>query len=242
MQRRAPSWLRQTPIAHRGLHDGALPENSLAAFRAAIAAGYAIELDVHLGSGGELLVFHDDDLRRMTGSGGSIATTPWSKLATLRLGASDEPIPRLGAVLECVAGRVPLVVEVKAGKRPRATAIAVAEAVASYEGPLALQSFHPFALAQLRRALPEVVLGVLSCDFTEMQLPAVQKFALRRLLLAPLSRPDYIGYELGALPHWAPTLARRLGLPLVAWTVRDDAQLQRARSLADNVIFESVRP
>lgn len=242
MQRRAPRWLLQTPIAHRGLHDARTPENSLAACRAAIAAGYAIEIDVHLGSGGELPVFHDDDLRRMTGTGGGITTTPWSKLASLRLGASDEPIPRLGDVLACVGGRVPLLIEVKAGSRPRATAKAIAEVVASYDGPVALQSFHPFALSTLRRVLPDAVIGVLSGDFSKQELPAVQKFLLRRLLLAPLSRPDFIGYELGALPHWAPTVARRLGLPLVAWTVRDDQQLLRARSLADNVIFEGVRP
>jgi glycerophosphoryl diester phosphodiesterase len=242
MQRRAPGWLRQTPIAHRGLHDARAPENSRAAFAAAIASGYAIELDVHLGTGDVLPVFHDDDLQRMTGTAGAIANAPWSVLETLRLGDTDETIPRLHEVLAQVDGRVPLVVEVKAGARPRQTARAVAAALASYRGPLAVQSFHPLALVELRRALPDAVLGVLSCDFTDEDLPAVQKFALRRLLLAPWSRPDYVAYALDALPYWAPSVARRLGLPLVAWTVRDQAQLQRARRVADNVIFEHVRP
>jgi glycerophosphoryl diester phosphodiesterase len=242
MRLRTPAWLLTRPIAHRGLHGSDGPENSLAAFDAAIASGYPIELDVHLAAGGELAVFHDRELARMTGVEGHVDRMPWARLSTLRLAGSDEPIPELSQVLARVRGRVPLVVELKPSGRPAALCRAVLAAIADYAGELALQSFDPLLLARLRRGGCRRPIGVLASDFVDQTLPPLQKVVLRNLLLAPLSRPSYVGYQLRCLPHPAATAARRLGCALVAWTIRSEAELLRARELADNVIFESVRP
>ena len=242
MTPRAPAWLLARPIAHRGLHDAQRPENSLAACDAAVAADYPIELDVHLGNTGELVVFHDDELGRMTGASGSLADTPWSRLSSLRLAGTDEPIPRLEQVLARVRGRVPLILDLKSGRAPGKLEDAVTAALANYRGEIALQSFNPFAIARLRRASRSRVLGLLSCEFDAADLSRLEKFALRRLLLAPLAMPNYVGYELRCLPYWAASAARRFGVALVAWTVRSEAELARAAALADNCIFEVVRP
>ncbi|MBX7077932.1 MAG: hypothetical protein K1X88_02020 [Nannocystaceae bacterium] len=242
MPRRAPDWLRRCPIAHRGLHGAGRPENSLAAFAAACDAGYGIELDVHRTRTGELVVMHDDTATRTTTV--AIRTTEIGArdLARLRLEGTDEPVPRLRDVLALVRGRVPLVIELKSSRDRGPLERGVLAAIERYGGPVALQSFDPFTLSLLRRLAPAQLLGLLASDFRDSDLPASERFVLRRLLLAPLSRPDYIGYALRGLPCWPTRATRRLGLPLLAWTVDSPAALQRARALADNVIFEHVRP
>lgn len=238
-----PSWLRLRPIAHRGLHDASRPENSLAAFEAAATAGYAIELDVHRTADGHAVVFHDDTLERMTGRPGTVAACTLEELRARSLLGTDERIPSLDDVLAGVAGRVPVLVELKARSPIGPLEQAVRDALRRCPGSYAVQSFHPWSMAWMRRHAPELPRGMLSSDdFGEEGLPRHQALALQHLLLAPHVRPSFIGYDLRALPQHATTLVRRLGLPLLAWTVRSAADLRRARALADNVIFEHVRP
>lgn len=238
----APAWLWSRPVAHRGLHDATRPENSLAAFEAAARAGHPIELDVHRTADDRAVVFHDDELRRMTGRTGRVAEATLAELRALPLLHTDERIPSLDDVLALVRGRVPLLVELKARAPYGPLERAVRDALRRRPGAHAVQSFDPWSLAWLRRHAPELPRGMLSCDFADEDLPPHQKRVLRHLLLAPHVRPSFVGYDLRALPHWAPTALRRLGLPLLAWTVRTAEDLERARGLADNVIFESVRP
>jgi glycerophosphoryl diester phosphodiesterase len=239
---RVPGWLCERPIAHRGLHDETRPENSLSAFEAAAQAGYPIELDVHATRDGRVVVFHDDDLERMTGVSGRVAGRTLAEIAELRLHGTAERIPSLDEVLHAIGGRVPILVDLKNEGRPGRLEHAVAHAVRGYSGQIAIQSFNPLTLAWFRLAAPAIARGLLACDFVDTSLPRYKKFLLRRLLLAPLSGPHYIGYDLHSLPHWAPRLARHLGVPLLAWTIRTDDELRRATELADNVIFERVRP
>ena len=239
---RAPDWLRQRPIAHRGLHDDQRPENSLAAFEAATAAGYPIELDVRCSADGRAVVFHDPTLERMTGQPGTVATTPLAELTTLRLGTSAQTIPSLDEVLAQVAGRVPVLIELKPADRVGPLEQAVCDVLAGQPGDYAVQSFDPFSMIHMRQIAPDVPRGLLSGDMRDEPMPLHHKLALRNLALAPRARPHFIGYELWSLPYWAPSLLRRRGLPVLAWTARDQAGLTRARLVADNVIFEHVRP
>lgn len=240
--RPTPSWLRQRPIAHRGLHDAVRPESSLAAFEAAAAAGHPIELDVHLTADGQVVVFHDDTLDRMTGRPGRLAEHTLAELAALRLGGTDEPIPSLAQVMERVGHRVPVLVELKSTRRVGPLEQAVVDVLARFPGEHAVQSFDPWSMLWMRRHAPHLPRGMLSGDMRSEGLPLHEALAVEHLVLAPAVRPDFIGYELRALPRWAPSLWRRLGRPLLAWTIRDDAALRRARGLVDNVIFEGVVP
>ncbi len=239
---RAPAWLSSQPIAHRGLHDGERAENSLAAFEAAVEHGYAIELDVHHTRAGELLVFHDDDLARMTGEAGPVDALERGASADLRLRPGGEAVPTLAQALAHVRGRAPIVLDLKSKRRPGALERAVAATIAGYRGALALQSYQPFALAELRRLAPERTRGLLVSDFRDAQLAPHERFALANALLSPLARPHYVAWELRCLPSLPAGVLRRLGLPLIAWTIADPAALARAHAVADNVIFEGVRP
>ncbi|PZO42527.1 MAG: glycerophosphodiester phosphodiesterase [Leptolyngbya sp.] len=225
-------WITTRPIAHRGLHqDAAAPENSLAAFEAAIAADHPIELDVQLLADGHLAVFHDRDLRRLTGKKARIADQTLATLNRYRLCHTDQIIPSLAEVLACVDGRVPLLIEIKNEKRVGPPEQALVKTLAGYRGEFAVQSFNPRSLHWLRQSAPHIPRGQLA--------RRPQKFLRSNLLLAWLSAPHFIAYNVKALPNLPTTLARSyFDLPLLAWTVRSQAECDRAAQYADNYIFD----
>jgi glycerophosphoryl diester phosphodiesterase len=236
------AWLLERPIAHRGLHNQTAPENSLSAFSRAVEARVPIELDVHTTADGEVVVFHDDNLRRLTGVDTAVREVAWSALAGLRLAGTVEPIPRLREVFDLVGGRVPLLIEVKNRGEVGPTEERLAELLSGYRGPFAVQSFNPFTLDWFRRHHPEIPRGQLAGDFRGEALRWYKKVLLRNLLLNAWSRPHFVGYDVRCLPHAAVTRARQCGVAVLAWTVDTAEKLETARRLADNIIFESIRP
>jgi len=226
----APRWLRSTPIAHRGLFaNPGTPENSPAAFQAAIDRGLAIELDVRLSADGVPMVFHDSDLDRLTAAAGKLAGHSAAELSGLALLGTAERIPSLAMVLEQVAGRVPLLIELKnLTELPGPLERAVLDCMNGYPGELALQSFNPLSVRWLRLRAPEIVRGQLSAR------PA-------GIPLARSTQPHFVAYRVDDLPHPAVTRARERGMPVLAWTVRTEAQREIAGRHANNVIFEEDR-
>jgi glycerophosphoryl diester phosphodiesterase len=240
----AGSWLRSTPIAHRGLHDLAAgrPENSLAAFEHACRQGFPIELDVRLTGDGRAAVIHDDDLLRLTGEPGKVSEVEAAKLAKLRLFGTDQRVPLLDETLEVVGGRVPVLIEIKNTGAPGQLEDRVAQLVRAYAGEVALQSFNPRTLWYLRDVASGRPRGQLGGALLESQLSSAQRVLARSLVASLWSWPDFVGYELTAFPSRAARLCRRAQLPVLAWTVRSAADQQRARSFADNIIFEGFLP
>jgi len=239
---RTPAWVTDRPIAHRGLHGEHRPENSLAAFEAAVDAGLPLELDVHASVDAEAVVFHDESLLRMTETEGDVRTWPWHRLRDLNLGGTTERVPSLAQVLRMVCGRVPVVVEIKNSGAVGVIERAVARVLEQYEGPVAVQSFNPLSMAWFRRERPDIPRGLLAGDMHESDFGLAKRVLLQRMLLAPHVRPAYVGYDLQALPEPSASLLRRLGIPLLAWTVRTREEQTRAMKLADNYIFEFVEP
>lgn len=225
-------WITTRPIAHRGLHQGtAVPENSLAAFEAAIAAHHPIELDVQLLADGNLVVFHDRDLKRLTGHKGRIAHHTLQSLKQFRLYDTEQTIPSLAEMLACVDGRVPLLIEIKNEKKVGRPEQALVKTLAGYRGEFAVQSFNPRSLQWFKRHAPDIIRGQLASK--------PQKFLRSNLLLTWASSPHFISYNVKALPTLPTTLARRyFNLPLLAWTVRCQAECDRAIQYADNYIFD----
>lgn len=238
------AWWTDKPIAHRGLHELArgIPENSLAAFTAAVAAGDPIELDATLCAEGVPVVFHDADLLRLTGQPGRVRETPLAALRRLRLQGTGEVIPTLAEVLELVGGRVPILLELKKRERGTAEEEAVWGAIAGYGGLLAIQSFSPLALAWFRHHAPALPRGQIACAYRGERRPWPARFALANLLLNHRSRPDFIAYNVRDLPRWRVARLRRSGLAVLGWTVRTSEEARRARKYCDNIIFEGFRP
>lgn len=250
-------WLRSQPIAHRGLHDEAkgIVENSLAAFRAAAEAGYPIELDVQLSRDGEAMVFHDPFLDRVTGVKGRVCDFTAAELQRLHLEGTADPLPTLEQTFQAVAGRVPILIETKQLDYPVGPLEErVARLIIAYGKLVAIHSFSPDSLEWFAEHLPGVPRGQIAMDYAhagtsleytsrgEVMLSGLHKWALSNLLRNGTSRPDFISYDLNDLPSISTTVAHWMGLPIVAWTVNSADAATRAHGLADNIIFETIRP
>ncbi len=250
-ERPSLAWLVARPIAHRGLHDAAagLIENSLSAADAAIAAGFGIECDVLLSADGEAMVFHDFGLERLTGESGPVEARSAAALAGIALTGGRDRISTLTQFLDRIAGRVPLVIEIKSGfdgalALTRRTAALVAQRPGQ---PIVLKSFDPVIVTALRTIAPSIPRGIVAQnaydDDEYHRLDAARKHALANLLHFDESQPDFLSWNIADLPSAAPFLCRKaLGLPLVTWTVRTPEDRARAASHADQMVFEGFRP
>lgn len=247
----APRWLTARPIAHRGLHDRAagIPENTLAAARAAVARDFAIECDVQLTADGEAVVFHDFALGRLTERSEPVASLTAAELARLAVAGTDETITPLPAFLAAIGGAVPLVVEIKSRfDGDLALTRRVAEVASGYDGPLALKSFDPRVVAALRALVPEriprgIVAESSQDDPAYAALLESERRALANLLHLEETRPDFLSWRVDDLPCAATYLGRLLGrLPVMAWTVRTPDQRARAEAHADQMVFEGFVP
>jgi glycerophosphoryl diester phosphodiesterase len=245
-------WLTAQPVAHRGLHDGLsdgpLVENTLAAADAAARAGYAIECDIQLTADGEAVVFHDDTLERLTAGTGFVHDKTLQELRAVSFRRATGPIPTFTEFLDCVAGRVPVFVELK-GRWDGGTQLAGAAAglLTRYSGHAAVMSFDPWLIRALRLHAPQIVRGVVAERYYNdpdwAGLRPRQKFALGNLTHITQSQPQFIAYYVKDLPALAPLFARYvLGMPLLAWTVRTEADRAGARRWANQMIFEGFRP
>jgi glycerophosphoryl diester phosphodiesterase len=219
----------RTPIAHRGLHAAGegRPENSLAAFEHACRLGFPAELDVRLTRDGEVVVFHDRALRRLTGGPGRVEERDAAELRALRLLGTAERVPLLCELLELVDGRVPLLIELKAGAPPTALEHAVLEALRGYHGEVAIQSFKLRTVRELdRRDAPH----------------AIGHLWHRRTVVSGAERVAFVGCHVSGAPRRAVRRRREAGAVVLAWTVRSPAQAERALRHVDNYIFEDFVP
>ena len=236
-------WLRNRPFAHRGLHGpNTGPENSLAAFEAAVARGYGIECDLRLLADGTVAVFHDRELCRLTGRTGTIARLTARDLASLSLDGTDQCPPRLEQVLALVAGRVPLYLELKAEGSPEPLVRAVRERLAGYAGPHCLASFDPRALSVAARLCPDRIRCLIASDKADVSTAWPWRLFRRHLFHAVPARPHCIAYDLRGLPNTSLALLRRLGLPVLVWTVRSREDMDKALRYGDNIVFEGFSP
>ena len=219
------------PIAHRGLHAGRGPgpvENTIAAARAAIEAGFGIECDVQLSRDGEAMVFHDGDLDRLTAMRGPLSAQDTATLETLRLGATDDTIPTLAAFLATIAGRVPLVVEIKRGA-PGDVRLAdrVLALVATYDGNVVIESFDPAIVLHCLNSAPCPIGLVGPAETTGESIDAA------------LTRCDFVSWGIDDLARIA---ARAPNLPRTSWTIRTPAQRAEAARHAAQIVFEGFDP
>ena len=237
-----------TPIAHRALHDRAAgrPENSRAAIRAAVAAGYGIEIDLQLSADGQAMVFHDYDLKRLTAETGPVRQRSAADLGRIALASGDgEGIPTLAEVLEIVAGQVPLLIEIKdqdGGMGPDVGPLeqAAARVLQGYGGPVAVMSFNPHSVAAFGAALPDLPRGLTTSayDAGDWNLSRATCDRLRDIPDFDRVGASFISHEAADLARDRVQALRAAGVPVLCWTIRSEDQDRAARAFADNVTFE----
>lgn len=232
------------PFAHRGLWrtDGP-PENSLAAFEAACRAGYGIELDVQISADREAVVFHDDSLSRMTGVDADVWDVSAAELGQALLLDGPETIPTLAQVLDLVAGRAALLVEIKAGPGiGGALEGRTAELLDRYAGEAAVISFEPDALSWFARHRPDRARGLDATGLSDEQILADGGAAAMDFERAlKTGRPDFLVLETASASGSLAARHRASGVPVLAWTVRSAEEAATLAPYCDSIIFEGFR-
>ncbi len=240
------NFLITKPIAHRGLHDESIPENSLPAFEEAIKHGFPIETDVRFTKDKRLIIFHDDTLARMTGDGRAVSDCTLEEMQTLLLDGKEH-IPTFEEFLHCIAGRTPLLIEIKNmnGVKGEEIASALSRALEGYAGEYAIQSFQPLYVKAYKKLCPHIPCGVLATAqagkeaFGGGPFWRIKAYIVRNLTLNFTVKPDFVSYCFADLPRRC--VARFKGFRL-GWTVRSEEDETQARRFVDNIIFEGYLP
>ncbi len=226
-------WVLSKPIAHRGLWNESFPENTLSAYQNAIDNGYPIEMDIQMSQDGKLFCFHDDNAKRTTGVDKDIRTLSSKEIENLTVG--NEKVPTFEEFLDLVSGKVPLLIEIKQ-QINKGIEEKIVAALKDYKGEYVIQSFDPFVMLKIKKLAPKVIRGQLGLNNDKK---GIKWRVVRNLSLNFLVKPDFVHYCVNDLP-----ISNKVtnGLPLICWTVKNDEDLEKAKTYAKNFVFENVRP
>jgi glycerophosphoryl diester phosphodiesterase len=231
-------WLTARPIAHRGLHDGnkLVWENTLTAFAGAVKHNYAIECDVHLTEDGVPVVFHDGDLKRLTGKEGQVHSKTSKQMQALKIGGTPDHVPTLRQMLDLVKGKVPLVIELKGDPGSDAGLVkAVADELASYKGQVAIMSFDHHLIRQCPQDAKGIPLGLTAEGLRDQDIE--DHFSMLGYGV------DFVSYYVHHLPNRFVSFMRdELKKPVISWTIRTLEELEKSSRFADQVTFEGFAP
>ncbi|MDP3130650.1 MAG: glycerophosphodiester phosphodiesterase family protein [Bacillota bacterium] len=239
------SWIKTRLIAHRGLHtlDKRVPENTLAAFAAAIDRGYGIEMDINALKDGTVVVFHDKNLQRLCGDSRYLRDLTVDDIRDLRILGTEERISTLAEVLAFVDGRVPLLIELKPFGPYEFLAVNFMKAMNGYQGVWAMHAFNPKAVNWFRMHHPDVIRGQIS-EFFEKDagMNKVLKYAMKHLLFNVITKPDFINYGVHDMPNRWCDRAQKRGLTVIGYAARTQEVLDMMRSHYSNAVFEFFIP
>lgn len=229
--------------AHRGLHDSQelIPENSMAAFKEAVKHNLAIELDIHLTSDNQVVVFHDESLERICHVKGTIEDSTFEELEKLHLLGTDERIPLLSDVLKYINGRVPLLIELKLPTRDTRLCFYALKLLKQYQGPFLIQSFNSLGVRWFSKNAPHILRGQLSSALTQTNHndPYLARFFVQYLLTNIFCHPDFISYKMADSANLSLWLNQKLyHIPVAVWTLRNVKAYRKARKQFDMYIFE----
>lgn len=239
------TWLKNDYIAHRGLYkeNGSIPENSMKAFEAALSHGFSIECDVNVTKDGEVVVFHDINLKRLTGLNKNLSQVTYDALKDLTLLISDQKIPTLKELLSLVKGQVPLLIELKPLGNIKMLCEKVMDNLKDYQGKYAIFSFHPAAVLWFKKHHPEVIRGQISAFFDDHEhMKKPMKILMKRLFFNRFTKPDFVSYYIHNLPNKYVDKQKKKGITVISYAAKSQKEFDFVKSLYDNVVFEYFIP
>ena len=235
-------FLKTNLIAHRGYFDLSygIPENTLPAFQRAIDFKYGIEFDIHILKDDTIVVFHDDDLKRMAGIDKKLKEYTYDELKDIKLQGTNKKIPTFEEVLNLVNGQVPLLIEFKTDYNLKMLAKKAMKILESYNGKYAVQSFHPSCVNFFKKKYPHIPRGQLSYDYKKNKITFIGRYILRNMLFNFITKPDFISYDvrnynIKKMFKW------KNKRTVFGWTVKTKDQFEKNKSVFDNLICENIQ-
>tara|TARA_B110000967_G_scaffold50716_1_gene51795 strand:+ start:443 stop:1123 length:681 start_codon:yes stop_codon:yes gene_type:complete len=225
------NWLNKLPIAHRGLHSNAnnIYENTKESFLAAVNENYAIECDVVLSKDHEVVVFHDENLKRLCNLDKNVSSLTMNELRSLKIYESNSNIISLDEMLHVVSAHVPIIIEIK-GKFTPFIEERIQEIIRSYRGPIALKTFNLKSVEWLIKFLPYVYKGLV-IDSNTNNFESILDLNI-----------DFVSCDIEFIESNLVDRLKKKGLPIITWTVDNEDKKKKANLIADNIIFENIRP
>lgn len=227
------TFLTSSLIAHRGLHNDKIGENTILSFEKAISKKYIIELDLNLTSDNEVVVYHDSNLKRLTGIDKNINDLTYNEIKKITL-KTGEHIPKFSEVLKVIDGKVPLLIELKIDNKVGALEREVVKYLDNYEGKFAIQSFNPLTLYWFKKHRKNYIRGQLVT--LEYSFNFITNFVCKHMVLNPLTKPDFISINKKRLPNQK----IRNKYILIGWTIRNESEFNKYRNYCDNLICEKI--
>lgn len=231
------SWLTESPIAHRGLHNTIYPENSISSFKNAIKNGYPIEIDVHFTKDKQVVVVHDDNLERLTGISIKVKDITYNELRNFKLSNSSESIPLFKDVLKLINNQVPILIEIKNCENTIALSNEVNKILNGYTGRYAIQSFDPNVISWYSKNAPEIKKGILINDINKEE----NLKSYNKIISNATDKADFISISVDSLEDEKIQGLRKMGYPIISWTINNEEMRLKAEKYSDNYIFENLR-
>lgn len=236
------SWMVNKYIAHRGLHNDFVPENSLEAFKEAIIKGYPFEMDVQMSSDGVLYVFHDRNMKRMTGLDKNIDEITSEEINTLKLANSSSHVPTMEEMLKMVNGLTPILIEIKDHKNIGELEEKLTKMLKAYKGEFSVQSFNPFIVKWFKKHAPEFVRGQLSCGYVkDGTLGFCKRMLLKYMVFLRSNGSQFVSYDYNDIKRKQLKRIKKR-MPVLMWTTRSQEQMKECEGYYDNIIFEKFIP
>ena len=214
-------FLKRCLIAHRGVHNSSISENTLPAFVKSVDKNYIIELDIHILSDNTIVVYHDHNLKKLTGVNKVIETLTYAQLSKVKIN-KKYTIPTLKQVMHIVDGEVPILIEVKDVDNNSKFEEELVKLLDNYKGEFAIQSINPFVIDWFYKNRKDYIIGLIV--FNDLNYKLVKKYT---------KKIDFISVYKKQLPF-------KMNKLVLGWTIRNKKELEKNKYLCDNLICENI--
>jgi glycerophosphoryl diester phosphodiesterase len=239
------TWIKEKLIAHRGLHskDKTIPENSIAAISLAMEKGYGIELDINVLKDGTVVVFHDNNLKRLVGKDAYLKDLSVEDLRGLRILNTEEKIPTLSEVLQLVNGKVPLLIELKPLGDNKLLCEKFIDTISGYKGKYAIHSFNPYIIYWFKKNHPSIIRGQITEFFRDdLKMKKITKYLMKTMFFNMFTKPDFINYGIQDLPNKYCDRVYKKGMCVISYASKNQKEFDTVKQHYDNSVFEFFIP